>query len=123
MCILSYQVNQSYQRNRPWTSQLALLGCIVTVQSEGVALCFNFKRSIFITCFYFNGKAPCDHMLMYVVHMQITYIKVLSLRAWTVMIHICTRTVLLAFVSYFNICELKGRVKKKKRLKYFLAKY
>ena len=62
-------------------------------------------------------------MLMYVVHMQITYIKVLSLRAWTVMIHICTRTVLLAFVSYFNICELKGRVKKKKRLKYFLAKY
>lgn len=121
MCILSYQVSQSYQRNRPWTSQLALLGCIVTVQSEGVALCFNFKRSIFITCFYFNGKAPCDHMLMYVVHMQITYIKVLSLRAWTVMIHICTRTVLLAFVSYFNICELKGRVKKKKKTKIFFG--
>ena len=48
-------------------------------------------------------------MLMYVLHVQITYIKVLSLRAWTDMIHIYTRTVLLAFVSYFNICELRGR--------------
>ena len=123
MYILSYQVNQSYQRNRPWTSQSALLGCILTVQGEGIALSFYFKLSIFITCFYFNGKAPCDHMLTYVVHIQITYIKVLSLRAWTDMIHVCTRTVLLAFVSYFNICELKGRVKKKKRLKYFLTKY
>ena len=51
MYILSYQVNQSYQRNRPWTSQSALLGCILTVQGEGIALSFYFKLSIFITCF------------------------------------------------------------------------
>lgn len=58
-------------------------------------------------------------LLTYVLHMQITYIKVLSLRAWTDIIHIYTRTVLLAFVSYFNICELRGRVKKKKTKIFF----